>query len=749
MKGDEALVLAKGYVDDSLDGLGAVKGSPCTIKQISEIDGGHRITFEWIGTSGASETSSIDVKNGDPGKDGENGQPGKDGENGLPGRDGVDGKDGKNGINGKDGVDGKDGQPGKDGYSPTLRVEDVSGGHKVTVTDIDGSSSFIVKDGEPFTYDKFTTDQLESLKGADGVSPTVTITEATGMHTVSFTDKEGVKSFVVKDGSALDVENYYTKDEVNSALTGKANTSDIPTVPTNISELTNDENYIKNTVDNLIHYYNKTDTYTKTEVNSLISNIQKLTSKIVDELPTEDIDTSVIYLIKQGDTSAYMQYMYIDSAWAELGSTQVDLSNMYSKSEVDAKLLEKANKSEIPNVPTAVSAFTNDAGYITEYVETDPTVPAWAKADTKPTYTAAEVHALPDDVEVQVFTNKSTLDNITADNISSWNNAVANTHEHENKTVIDKFTESSDGTVLYNGEQIASGNLWHGTKEEYDALSEKDIDTTYVVTDEEDTVASALIDDSATAATDKTWSAKKISCSTIPYVLIDVTKDIDLNEYVETGYYTPNKSFSTGWFTYSILNAPTNGWLPAGGFALEVKTFDNTGSAKWFTQVLYSYVGTDNNSAPIYTRTFFYDGSKVTFSPWKRMADIDDSNVSSEEAWSSKKINDTFVSKNSKKMSKSAPSSEGSTTFTFDISTLALSHGYYHFKCYVLGNGNVSYFAEGGIGQYNGEYNISIAYKSSKITDVSINDTTITITTAANYYVAGISIQSVDDWMIS
>ena len=50
----------------------------------------------------------------------------------------------------------------------------------------------------------------------------------------------------------------------------------------------------------------------------------------------------------------------------------------------------KADKSEIP---TSVSELTNDAGYITGYTETDPTVPAWAKASTKPSYTAAEVGA--------------------------------------------------------------------------------------------------------------------------------------------------------------------------------------------------------------------------------------------------------------------------------------------------------------------------------------------------------------------
>ena len=43
------------------------------------------------------------------------------------------------------------------------------------------------------------------------------------------------------------------------------------------------------------------------------------------------------------------------------------------------------------SIPTKVSQLTNDSGYITSYTETDPTVPAWAKASTKPTYTKSEV----------------------------------------------------------------------------------------------------------------------------------------------------------------------------------------------------------------------------------------------------------------------------------------------------------------------------------------------------------------------
>ena len=52
-----------------------------------------------------------------------------------------------------------------------------------------------------------------------------------------------------------------------------------------------------------------------------------------------------------------------------------------------------SNKPTIPTVPTNVSSFNNDAGYLTGYTESDPTVSSWAKQPTKPTYTAEEVGA--------------------------------------------------------------------------------------------------------------------------------------------------------------------------------------------------------------------------------------------------------------------------------------------------------------------------------------------------------------------
>lgn len=346
--------------------------------------------------------------------------------------------------------------------------------------------------------------------------------------------------------------------------------------------------------------------------------------------------------------------------------------------------------------------------------------------------------------------NKEVLDKITQDNLDSWSDASTKAHEHTNKETLDKLSMSTDGNLTVEKESDVSLELLYGkslTKEQYEQMITNGTiqdDMVYVV-DEEDADAGWIINDSSTTATDKTWSAKKISNSTVPYVLMDVTKDIDLNEYVETGYYTPNKSFSTGWFTHSILNAPTNGWLPAGGFALEVKTFDNTSSSKWCTQVLYSYVGTDNNSAPIYTRTFFYDGSKVIFSPWKRIADIDDSKVSSEETWSSQKINNSMLLKNTKNLY--VENSSGGTQFTLQLSALNLEHGIYHFKIFMIGNVNAAYCAEGAIGYYEGSYNIDIAYKSGHITDMVINGETLSVTTDSPCYSGNLSVLTTRDWL--
>ena len=93
--------------------------------------------------------------------------------------------------------------------------------------------------------------------------------------------------------------------------------------------------------------------------------------------------------------------VFKDGTWEKVsGGSRVDLSGYATKDHVateiakaqlnggDVDLSGYAKKSE---VPTKTSDLTNDSGFITDYTETDPTVPSWAKQTNKPSYTKSEV----------------------------------------------------------------------------------------------------------------------------------------------------------------------------------------------------------------------------------------------------------------------------------------------------------------------------------------------------------------------
>ena len=100
-------------------------------------------------------------------------------------------------FNVMDGVDGQDGQDGTDGVSPTVSVTNITGGHRVSVTDAGGTETFDVMDGQD------GQDGVDGEDGADGVSPEVTIASVTGGHSVTITDTDhpGGQTFNVLDGA--------------------------------------------------------------------------------------------------------------------------------------------------------------------------------------------------------------------------------------------------------------------------------------------------------------------------------------------------------------------------------------------------------------------------------------------------------------------------------------------------------------------------------------------------------------------
>ena len=165
----------------------------------------------------------------------------------------------------------------------------------------------------------------------------------------------------------VDLTDYYNKTEVNSLLSSKVDTNSLSTVatsglysdlsgkPTKLSDFTNDSGFINNAVNDLVNYYTKSETYTKTEINNLISSIPKFNILVVQDLPTENISNTTIYLVPydSGEYNIYKEYIYVNNSWELLGTQSSDLTNYYNKTEIDTLLSDKANTNDLAIVATS------------------------------------------------------------------------------------------------------------------------------------------------------------------------------------------------------------------------------------------------------------------------------------------------------------------------------------------------------------------------------------------------------------
>ena len=150
---------------------------------------------------------------------------------------------------------------------------------------------------------------------------------------------------------------------------------------------------------------------TTTDVNSLIAtaigSINSFEVSIVQSLPTEDIDTHTIYFISNSGsgTNIYDEYMYINSNWEKIGTTETDLSG---------------------------------------YLQTGD-IADWAKAATKPSYTASEVGAIASTAPAAAITsqditnwnNKPSTDTNTTYTLSMSSNRITLTPSSGNATYVD------------------------------------------------------------------------------------------------------------------------------------------------------------------------------------------------------------------------------------------------------------------------------------------------------------------------
>ena len=154
--------------------------------------------------------------------------------------------------------------------------------------------------------------------------------------------------------------------------------------------------------------YSKSETYTKTEVQTYVAgqigSAGHLKRLIVLVLPTENIDVDTIYMVARNDVASddiYNEYMYIDGAWEIIGNTTVDLSE-YAKS-ADVQTSVDAINESIREINAAVANKADASvlealkGEVTAIKDAENGILAQAKA-----YTIEEIAKVNETLETKV-----------------------------------------------------------------------------------------------------------------------------------------------------------------------------------------------------------------------------------------------------------------------------------------------------------------------------------------------------------
>lgn len=171
-------------------------------------------------------------------------------------------------------------------------------------------------------------------------SDDATLDELSELITAINNNKTTVEQLTSGKVNVIDIVNNLTTNASNKPLSAAQGVAlkalvDAITVPTKVSQLENDSNYLNNTF------------------------------------------ASAVVIPHTGNTDVHI--------------TAAERTAWNAKSNFSGKYSDLSGQPTIPTVPTKISAFTNDKGYLTSYTETDPTVPSWAKASSKPSYTKSEV----------------------------------------------------------------------------------------------------------------------------------------------------------------------------------------------------------------------------------------------------------------------------------------------------------------------------------------------------------------------
>lgn len=186
-----------------------------------------------------------------------------------------------------------------------------------------------------------------------------------------------------------------------------------------------------------------------TYTNKKVSESTGLHREIVSSLPATGDDNTIYMVLDSSATGSdiYDEWLWTNGAYEHIGSTRVDLTDYYNKTQVDTALNGKANTSDIP---TSLSSLSDDA---THRLVTDTEKSTWnGKADTATTLSEYGI--------TDAYT-KSEVDTALGNLLEIQNNAGFHNSFYRGKSLGTALT-SAQSDAIRNGsfDNLFIGDYW-------------------------------------------------------------------------------------------------------------------------------------------------------------------------------------------------------------------------------------------------------------------------------------------------